>query len=927
MQAAAPGAGLDVEILAATVRARLFGGEPFRVGRFTLEQRLGAGGMGVVYLGRDPDLHREVAIKLVRPELLTRAAGNARARMLREAQAMARLRHPNVVVVHEVGEHAGGIYLAMECVRGSTLRGWLAGASRTPREIVETLMQAGRGLAAAHAVGLVHRDFKPDNVLVGDDGRVCVTDFGLATMPADIAVPTESDVVESREANGIATTLSSVSNGGIAGTVAYMAPECFDAQPATTWSDQFSFCIALYEALWSEPPFGDTLKDIATALVDHKVPVPPKGRGIPRRVRRAVLRGLSHDPRQRFPDMNALLGELSRAYSVRRSFVGLGLGATAVAGVLAWIAVQPMPCVGLDAGIRTAWSPEVADAIGERFAATGLPYATAAWERGRARIDGFVDDWSAQASEACAATEVHHAQTPEMLDRRMACLDRRQRELAALLGVLAGADGTAVDRIDGAIAGLGAPQSCGDRDLLERRDPLPTDPIERAEVLAAIDAIAAAKAARAAGQFDREKTEAERALTLAREHKPTRADAYSLLGDAEDELGDTAKAAEAFQQAIVAARAGGAADLGAAAWVDLVFARTALDRLDAADEAVVFADAEIQAAGDPPYERAALLRMQAELAQRRGKHVEAMGYAEASRALIEQTLAEDDPERAGASMTIGRVHYAAGEYEPAIAAFERTVAGYTEILGADHPRTLKARSNLAGVLVQVRRLDEALAEHTEILAARERLLGPDHHDLSANMIAIAAVHYFRKDIPAALEMQQRAIDLLVRTRGPEHVETLDARENFASMLLKTDRLDEAVAIARELIEIRHRTHGDDAADVGETIEVLARALAMKGDLAGASAQAELAVAAIERAHGPTHVSLLDVLALQAELAHRGGEHERAVTLLQRALTLGEQAYGGGHEILAEPRANAARCLRELGRTGEAEALERHAAAD
>ncbi|MBC8072248.1 MAG: serine/threonine protein kinase, partial [Deltaproteobacteria bacterium] len=302
--------GLDEEILAATVRARLFGGQPFCVGRFALEGRIGSGGMGVVYLGRDPDLQRPVAIKLLRPDLTLGDATHARARMLREAQAMARLRHPNVVVVHEVGEHDGGIYLAMEYVPGTTLRGWLAASPRTPREILAAYVQAGRGLAAAHAASLVHRDLKPDNVLVGEDGRICVTDFGLATMPADIVPATASDSSGEHPRHASAITLSSSGGAGIAGTLAYMAPECLDARPATAASDQYSFCTALYEALWGRRPHGDTLESIATAFVERRPPVPPRERGVSRGIRAAVLRGLSHDPRERFPDMAALLAAL-----------------------------------------------------------------------------------------------------------------------------------------------------------------------------------------------------------------------------------------------------------------------------------------------------------------------------------------------------------------------------------------------------------------------------------------------------------------------------------------------------------------------------------------------------------------------------------------------------------------------------------------
>jgi hypothetical protein len=291
------------------------------VGRFVVRHTIGAGGMGVVVAAYDPVLDREIALKLLR----TGDAPAGDARLLREAQMMARLAHPNVVVVHEAGAADGRVYLAMELVPGGTLRAWLAGAPRTWREICDRFVEAGRGLAAAHDAGLVHRDFKPDNVLIGRDGRAQVTDFGLVR-----AAPVAP------EHGGGETT-------AITGTPRYMAPEQHAGRPADPRADQFAFCVALYEALWGVDPFAapDPAARQARVLAGDVAP-PPPGK-LPARLAAAVRRGLAVDPAGRYPTMRALLDDLVRdpgRWSRPRTLrlvAGLAVAALATALVIAAI--------------------------------------------------------------------------------------------------------------------------------------------------------------------------------------------------------------------------------------------------------------------------------------------------------------------------------------------------------------------------------------------------------------------------------------------------------------------------------------------------------------------------------------------------------------------------------------------------------------
>jgi eukaryotic-like serine/threonine-protein kinase len=279
-----------------------------RVGRYQIKELIGVGAIGAVYAARDPELHRMVALKVLRTGAAAHApAVDLRARLLREARAMARLSHPNVVTVHDAGTHEESVFLAMELVAGVTLRRWLAAGARSLEEIVQVFRAAGEGLAAAHRSGLVHRDFKPENVLVGDDGRVRVTDFGLAR-------PTDGELTGSHRAIGQHGWLQTVvtRTGIVAGTPAYMSPEQFTGEAPDPRSDQFSFCVALYEAIHGERPFaGRTVEEIADAIVNGRVARPPAGVRVPPALQAALIRGLSARRDDRHSSMEALLAELT----------------------------------------------------------------------------------------------------------------------------------------------------------------------------------------------------------------------------------------------------------------------------------------------------------------------------------------------------------------------------------------------------------------------------------------------------------------------------------------------------------------------------------------------------------------------------------------------------------------------------------------
>ena len=271
-----------------------------QLGRYTVLERVGRGGMGVVYAAYDEELDRKVALKLMLP---SRSSATRRERMLREARALARLNHPSVVAVHEVGEHDRGVFIAMEFVEGQTLREWWNARDRDWRQVVDHFARAGEGLAAAHEAGLVHRDFKPDNVMIDQAGRVRVLDFGVARW---IGTATE-DQPESSDLFAPPTGLTRV--GAFVGTFPYVPPEVHAGAKGDAKADQFAFCVSLYETLAGQRPFtGEELA--AASAPGGTLPPPPRLRGVPNWLNASIVRGLSFDRAERFASMAELVARL-----------------------------------------------------------------------------------------------------------------------------------------------------------------------------------------------------------------------------------------------------------------------------------------------------------------------------------------------------------------------------------------------------------------------------------------------------------------------------------------------------------------------------------------------------------------------------------------------------------------------------------------
>ena len=473
----------------AALQARLFGrpAEPLKIARYVLVERIASGGGGSVFVAHDPELDRKVALKLLHAGR-TPDRDAARARLIREAQSLARLSHPNIVEVYDFGTYEPsrvggsrrgatedvGVFVVMEYLPGQNLARWLGERSRSWREIRDVFMAAGRGLAAAHAEGIVHRDFKPANVLVlGDDGgsggrsrvpageRVKVLDFGLAR--ATRTMPSTAESAARLEGFATPLDLSLTASGTMLGTPTYMAPEQHEGRRADARSDQYAFCLALYEGWFGCSPFGfGTVAELRRAKRTGRFLDPPRDVRIPGRLLAAVRRGLDPDPDARHPSMEALLQALAEDPGRTRRRIALaagtaGLGLAASLGIWAALTVDRPGCEREREALAAAWNDERAAALERAFVSTGEPWAHDTAERVRERLDAWARAWTAEADRSCGGSLDAARGSADV-----ACRRAQLARVRALVEALEHPDSAGIARAVDATAILPRPERCAD---------------------------------------------------------------------------------------------------------------------------------------------------------------------------------------------------------------------------------------------------------------------------------------------------------------------------------------------------------------------------------------------------------------------------------------------------------------------------------
>jgi serine/threonine protein kinase/tetratricopeptide (TPR) repeat protein len=771
-----------------------------KIGRYVVLGTIGRGGMGVVYSAWDPQLDRKIALKLVgvtTPDETTSELGSQHARLLREAQSLARLEHPNVVKVHDVGLHVDQIYIAMEHVEGHSLREWLRTRRRSVRTIVEVYRSAAQGLAAAHAAQLVHRDFKPDNVLVGEDGAVKVVDFGLAReAEGDAATPrlrawsrTEPKVIAALEAAASEAQISAgdtrggavewldarasasdsagaldsdaLDSGGlvnspplssllrssgsltlagaILGTPAYMAPEQHAGQAIDARSDQYSFCVSLWEAVYGKRPFsGRDPKQLAERKRRVQLRESTRGVPVPRWLRALLLRGLALEPEQRFADMRELIVALDRGLESRRGWGIALVGGLALVGALAASVVfgrrDAELCTPPLERLAGVWDTERRHEVEQALLASNAVYAVDTWTRVRDTLDVYRDEWLAAMVDACEAVHVERRETPDWLEQQLACLEERRRELVSLSGQLARSDAASVEHATRAARSLTPISTCARELGDDERMPMPGDPQERLRIGHELDRLGAAKAEFAAGRLVEGLALARDVLARARvlDWAPLEAEALLVIGDHVRDVERDATSEQTHLHA--AARAGVRGKhwtLVLQAWAHLVRSLAQQGEGEAAarwlDQAQALADS-LGPLGESPRLRAELLGARYHWHRWADRWAEAEADGRVRKDLLAQWYGSESPQVADALNAIGVTVYMQYRKDEAVELYRESLGIIERISGPDHPSVAAMHNNIGVVLTDKGRWFEARDEYLRSLGIRRKVF-PRGHEL------------------------------------------------------------------------------------------------------------------------------------------------------------------------------------------------------
>lgn len=808
---------------------------PELAGPYVLADQIGAGGMGVVYRAHDPRLDRSLAVKIMR----TDARGSPAQRLMREAQAMARVTHPNVVEIYDVGTEGSRVFIAMELVEGGTLATLVK--SRPPRgQILDAFIAAGRGLIAAHATGLVHRDFKPDNVLIGSDGRVRVTDFGLAcaTSATELAPPSSDDEPRAREQDsqgavdtvevgieapriavrdsGRATEASAaapvrgfghtaLTGAGLAmGTPRYMAPEQHHGQPTDARADQYAFCVALFEALTGEAPFkAESPRDLAYAKNDKQFHNNALVEGLPPDLRRALLRGLEPDASDRWPSMRALLAVLERARSrKRRIAIGTAVSGTilvsvGVAAALVLSGPDDSAC-DLDAErVDGVWGRDRARTIAAAVTATELPYAADTWARIDARVATYVEAWRATHAKVCVARAARGVAPDGPGDAGTHCLARRLAELDSVATVLEAADEAVVEQSVALVLSLAPPTPCGDPASADTIAPPPPDARTLAAWLQLGKRAKAIELSLLTGGVADVLPRAEQMLVDAQAAgwPPLRVQALTTLGDVYAATDKRDAAREAYTTAYWLAVEERLDRLAANAAVEMLYL-VGQDELDE-EGALKWARHARSAAEriNDAYIPARVASGLGSLYQIKGQPRRAEQYFTTALDIYTREVGEDSNPVAMTLSNLGIVHQALGDYETALRHQERAFELITRQLGPAHPTRRTTVAALAATLGRLGRFDEAIAKAQAVVDLTIASRG--EHSLAAaeGLSNLGSLEESAERYGPAARHQRAAMAISLDLLPDDHPYRAATQINLGMTLVRLDQLAEASTMA------------------------------------------------------------------------------------------------------------------------------------
>lgn len=858
------------------------GGNTVRIGRYRIIKRIGRGAFGEVFLAFDEKLERHVALKLVRqdPE---QSPTRMIDRVYREAKVLGRMSHPNIAHAYDVGEYGDELFIVMQWIEGVSLDQWQDEQPRSWREIVSVYIEAGGALQAAHGMGVIHKDFKPTNVLVrSQTPKVCVIDWGLAR---------ETTQELRRNAGEDAAAAVNIPTLTVGFTPKYAAPEQMLGEPVNGQADQFAFCVALFEALFGEAPFMGRTE---VELRDRKLAgqVVPYSRGkIPRRIEAALRRGLSPRPEDRFSDMGKLLQALS-PYRVRRQWM---VGAMAVAVGLALgyglFSRRENPCADVRAEVDVYWNDEAHRGLEQAFDALQLPYGDGALSRLETDLESYLDGWVREATEACLEQRSPSASKPAGLGAaRLQCLDRRLETVVVLLGQLRRPSVDLVARAHELVPDLPPVDDCRRLTVLPATSAPPQVLQELEQGLGEVEALLVAHDWSEASSKARELE--ERAI----EHELERyqIEAGVALGRAQVRTGELAEGVERLERAAIHAERLREEVLAWNAWVQL--GRLGRDgQLPKDDVREWIARAEAAARRIDDEHRLQLLRFDRANAE--------LDEAGQQRRELEELLAwaqeQDDEDLARASATSLSALLLTSDPARAIEVGTLAMELSETQLGPQHPLTIGARVDLAQAFLQAARIEDA--EGVVSLVVSEPITNPHpYHQKLLQVQAQIALQRGRLDEARAVIEQAKSLrasdgaqgeaqleqflgvlafaeggwsDAEARFRrvealAPEPVTAAVAKASVAEALLHQRRTEEALSLAQEARAILETPDDLYAAYLAMPLKVEGLARIVRGDLVEAEA---LLRAADEKIGGLELLERADVDYALGILALRRGE--------------------------------------------------------
>ncbi len=903
--------------------------------RYEVREQLGSGALGLVYAAWDPKLQRRVAVKLVRPKYRKRSkAEKVRARVLREAQSLARLSHPNVVAVYDFGryddpeEAAGaGVFLAMELLDGQTLAAW-AQTPRTLQEITKVFVEAGHGLAAAHATELVHRDFKPDNVMVTREGTTKVLDFGLARGPEpsteSISVASGSDL--HWESDIVLDHERLTQTGVVLGTPRYMAPEQYAGADVGPAADQFSFCLAFLEAVQQREVFaGETYGELASAKRRGAMRPPPAPDRTPSWLRRVLERGLHPDPTSRWRSMEHLLAALERgpARAQRRWLMGAGAAAIGLtAASIGWGATRDDDCGSGSRQLDSVWNDDVRSQADVAFDRVGRAYGAQTWSKVEERVDSYTQRWQNTYVDVCEARGEGQLDD-RTFDTRMSCLRRGEASLSALLELFAQPDETVAQRAVAMTSALPNPQSCGRQ--RGERGPVETnvDPAVAGVTAEVRGALARIDALARAGRFvsARERLEAAAATIETLDAPMLEAELALAEGALETGAARFEAAERALERALLGAQSNGYDEIAAEAAISLVEC-VGIDqaRHVAGLRLVGRAEAWVERIGQPTAQSSRLLGAHGRVLNLASQYDEAQTVLESALNLLLSTPERDDLELAEALSNLATNLRSLGRFDQAIARMREAHSIVERVLGPNHPTTATYLLHLSDVQLGAEDLSGARLGYQRAIERFEAGLGPEHPRVAQALLGWGEILGDERKYAEAGAAFERARAIYAGAFGTDDVRVARSLSALSKNELRQNHHDAALTHLRAALEIYENTLGSDHHRVGEVLASMSWQLRMTGDRQAGREYLARAYAILKERVGEDHPSSARAYMLMGYMSIDEGKLFEAEAFFRRALTYAETHNGSDHPSAARAMYGLCNVLQRRDEHEEAELL-------